>query len=43
VPRFSDAEPLTVDHDVSAFDCGVESLNVWLKRHALQAASSGSA
>jgi len=43
VPRFSDAEPLTAAHAVSAFDCGVESLNLWLKRHALQAASSGSA
>lgn len=43
MPRFSDAEPLTADHDVSVFDCGVESLNLWLKRHALQAASSGSA
>jgi len=43
VPRFSDAEPLTVDHDVSTFDCGVDSLNLWLKRHALHAASSGSA
>jgi len=43
LPRFSDAEPLTVHHDVSAFDCGIASLNLWLKRHALQAASSGSA
>ncbi len=43
MPRFTDAEPLTVDHAVSAFDCGVESLNLWLQRHALQAAASGSA
>lgn len=43
MPRFSEAEPLTVHHDFSAFDCGVASLNLWLKRHALQAASSGSA
>lgn len=41
--RFSDPAPLTVHHDVGAFDCGVESLNYWLKRHALQAASSGAA
>lgn len=43
MPRFSDPEPLTVQDDVSPFDCGVESLNLWLKRHALQAASTGSA
>lgn len=43
MPRFSDAEPLTADHAVSSFDCGVESLDLWLRRHALQASSSGSA
>jgi GNAT superfamily N-acetyltransferase len=43
MPRFGDAEPLTVQHDIRDFDCGVGSLNLWLKRHALQAASSGSA
>lgn len=43
MPRFSDPEPLTVQDDVSTFDCVVESLNLWLKRHALQAASTGSA
>jgi GNAT superfamily N-acetyltransferase len=43
MPRFGDAEPLTVQHDIGHFDCGVDSLNLWLKRHALHAASSGSA
>ena len=41
--RFNDPEPLGVDHDIEAFDCGIESLNAWLKRHALQAAAAGSA
>lgn len=43
MPRFTDPEPLGVNHDVEEFDCGTESLNVWLKKHALQAASAGSA
>lgn len=34
---------LTVSHKVSAFDCGVDSLNNWLIYHALQADSAGSA
>jgi len=29
-------EPLTRDHDRRAFDCGVESLNSWLRQTALQ-------
>lgn len=41
--RFGDPEPLAVHHDVDKFDCGVDSLSLWLGRHALQAASSGSA
>jgi GNAT superfamily N-acetyltransferase len=41
--RFSDPEPLAVHHDVERFDCGIEALNVWLKKHALQAAAVGSA
>lgn len=28
-------EALTANHDVSTFDCGVETLNSWLMRHAL--------
>ncbi len=43
MPRFNDPEPLGVNHDIEAFDCGIESLNAWLKKHALQAAASGSA
>jgi GNAT superfamily N-acetyltransferase len=43
VPRFNDPEPLGVNHDFEEFDCGIESLNVWLKKHALQAAAVGSA
>jgi GNAT superfamily N-acetyltransferase len=43
VPRFNDPEPLGVNHDVEAFDCGTESLNLWLKKHALQASTAGSA
>jgi GNAT superfamily N-acetyltransferase len=41
--RFSDAVPLDARRDVAQFDCGVEALNVWLKKHALQAVGSGSA
>ncbi len=29
-------EPLTGHHDRNAFDCGVEALDVWLRRTALQ-------
>lgn len=29
-------EPLSADHAVDAFDCGVESLDNWLKRRALK-------
>ena len=32
----SSPSPLTKSHELSAFDCGVEELNVWLKRRALQ-------
>lgn len=41
--RFGDVEPLAVSHDVETFDCGIDSLNLWLKNHALQAAAIGSA
>ena len=43
MPRFRDPEPLAGYHEIDEFDCGVESLNRWLKRHALQAAAAGSA
>lgn len=32
---FTAPAPLTAEHDVSAFDCGVPPLNSWLHRHAL--------
>lgn len=41
--RFSDPELLSTDHVLEGFDCGRESLNVWLGRYARQAAASGSA
>ena len=41
--RFSDPEPLKSDHSLSGFDCGVDSLNAWLPKHARPAAASGSA
>lgn len=34
--QFQSPVPLTEDHVVAAFDCGIEPLNVFLKRHALQ-------
>jgi GNAT superfamily N-acetyltransferase len=43
VARFGDPEPLGPDHALDGFDCGRPSLNVWLIRHARQAAASGSA
>jgi len=43
VPRFQDPEPLGASHRLEGFDCGTESLNVWLERHARQAQSVGSA
>ena len=29
-------EPISVDHHLDPFDCGVASLNEWLKKHALK-------
>lgn len=43
MPRFGDPEPLRRDHVVEGFDCGRASLNLWLVRHARQAAAAGSA
>jgi len=34
-------EPLTGHHDRNAFDCGVEALDAWLKRTALQHQDKG--
>jgi GNAT superfamily N-acetyltransferase len=39
VGRFGGPEPLRPDHVLEAFDCGRASLNVWLIRHARQAAA----
>lgn len=41
--RFGEPEPLATGHDVDGFDCGVESLSVWLKKHAAQSKTAGSA
>lgn len=41
--RFSDPEPLRADHELTPFDCGVESLDTWLKQHARAADGAGSA
>ncbi len=35
-PRLSAPVPLTVDHDVSAFDCGEPALDDWLRQRALR-------
>jgi GNAT superfamily N-acetyltransferase len=34
-------EPLGAGHDVSGFDCGVPSLNIWLQRRAAANQASG--
>ncbi len=41
--RFGDPEPLGPRHVTEGFDCGRESLNLWLTRHSRQAAAAGSA
>lgn len=41
--RFGDPEPLSPEYVVEGFDCGRLSLNIWLERHARQAAAAGSA
>jgi GNAT superfamily N-acetyltransferase len=43
VTRFRGPEPLGPGHKLEAFDCGVESLSAWLRRHATVAAATGSA
>lgn len=37
----SSPEHLKAEHDLSAFDCGVPSLDAWLKRQAMQNEASG--
>ena len=39
--RLSAPEPLSADHDLSAFECGEASLDDWLKRRALTNQLSG--
>ncbi|MEQ4924126.1 GNAT family N-acetyltransferase [Proteus hauseri] len=39
--NFSAPEPLTANHDLSEFDSGENSLNIWLKNKALQNQLSG--
>ncbi|MGA3263153.1 MAG: GNAT family N-acetyltransferase [Terracidiphilus sp.] len=36
-------EKLRRDHPIDAFDCGQESLNSWLRKHALQNQGAGAA
>jgi GNAT superfamily N-acetyltransferase len=43
VTRFGDPELIAAHYTIDGFDCGIESLNGWLEKHALQAAASGSA
>jgi GNAT superfamily N-acetyltransferase len=43
VARFGEPEALAPGHGIEEFDCGVQSLNVWLTRHAAHAAAAGSA
>jgi hypothetical protein len=35
-PRLSAPVPLTVEHDLAAFDCGEPALNEWLRHRALK-------
>lgn len=41
--RFGDPEPLNAEHHLEGLTCGVAALDLWLPRHASQAAASGSA
>jgi len=41
--RFGDPERLGSNHVLGDFDCGRTSLNLWLTKHARQAAAAGSA
>jgi len=43
VSRFWDPEPLNAEHNLDAFSCGAESLDLWLKKHARQAEAINSA
>lgn len=41
--RFGDPEPLSADHLLDGFQCGVESLDAWLTEYARQATTGASA
>lgn len=41
--KFTQPQPLTAGHDISAFRCGEDSLDEWLHRFALANQASGSA
>jgi GNAT superfamily N-acetyltransferase len=43
VPRFLDPQPLSSEHRINGFECGVGSLDIWLVKHARAAAGAGSA
>lgn len=43
MPRFSDPQPLSGEHRINGFECGVGSLDIWLVKHARAAAGAGSA
>lgn len=43
MPRFGDPEPLGPAHSLDGFDCGKDSLNGWLRKHARVAGAAGSA
>lgn len=41
--RVSELGALTAQHQLTYFDCGVESLNLWLREHPLQAQAAATA
>ncbi len=43
MPRFGEPRPLDGEHRVNGFECGVDSLDIWLVRHARAASGAGSA
>ena len=43
MPRFLDPQALANEHRINGFECGVESLDIWLVKHARAAAGAGSA
>lgn len=42
-PRLTAPSPIGPNHNVSAFDCGEPSLNLWLQKHALVAVGTRTA